>query len=599
MKNLRYKRNALYLLICLMLVSSCQKSFLELDPIGTTNEKILATKSGLNKLLIGAYAALPLFDTWFGISNSLFGSMASDDAYVGSFGDIPDQEIIERYTYDGTNPSISGKWKVIYGGVQRSNDVLRTLALAEPGSLTAEEEKQIKAEAIFLRAVYHLEAAKMWRNAPYIIEEKFTFENNNFPESFLDNSKPMWPELEKDFKFAADNLRATHPEVGRANSWAAKAFLAKVYMFQHKYAEAKTVLEDIIANGVTPSNIKYDLVNFADNFNPVKQNNAETIFSVQSSVNDGAEGYNGNMGDIFSMPLIGLASSGGATRPSFSLVNSYKTDEVTGLPLISSFNDFDVKSDMNILASEPFTPYQGTLDPRLDWTVGRRGIPVFDHGLGTRAWVYNQPVGGPYFNKKCFYWDKDKETVTSAVMGWAQATANNYNMIRFADVLLWAAEVEVEIGSLSKAEGYVNRVRQRAADPNGWVKTYINNNDPSLGFTNTPAANYKIGLYSGQFTAKGKDFAREAVRFERKIELAMEGHRFFDLQRYDNGTGYMANAINTYLAHDTNIPGFGNPSEKGAVFTKGKNEVYPIPQREIDLSVKNGVALLKQNPGYE
>lgn len=599
MKNLRFKLNTIYVLICLTLVQACQQDFLDLEPVGTTNETILANKSGLNKLLIGAYAALPLYDTYFGVSNSLFGSMASDDAYVGSFGDIPDQEIIERYAYDGTNPSISGKWKVVYGGVQRANDVLRTLALAEPGVLSEEDAKQIKAEAVFLRAVFHLEAAKMWRNAPYISEEKFTIENNNFPELFLDNSKPMWPELEEDFQFAAANLSETNPEVGRANSWAAKAFLAKVYMFEHKFNEAKVLLDDIIAHGVTPLNVRYDLVNFADNFNPVTQNNAESVFSVQSSVNDGAEGYNGNMGDIFSMPLIGLASSGGATRPSFSLVNSYKTDAQTGLPLISTFNDFNVKSDMNLEATDPFTPYDGPLDPRLDWTVGRRGIPTFDHGLATRAWVYNQPVGGPFFNKKCFYWSKDEETVTSAVMGWAQATANNYNMIRFADVLLWAAEAEVEVGSLAKAEDYVNRVRRRAANPAGWVKTYVDNSKPSLGFTDTPAANYKIGLYSGTFTARGKEFAREAVRFERKIEFAMEGHRFFDLQRYDNGSGYMANALNAYIAHDTSIPGFENPSEKGAVFVKGKHEVYPIPQREIDLSVKNGVALLKQNPGYE
>ncbi len=171
-------------------------------------------------------------------------------------------------------------------------------------------------------------------------------------------------------------------------------------------------------------------------------------------------------------------------------------------------------------------------------------------------------------------------------------------MIRFADVLLWAAEVEVEIGSLDQAETYVNMIRARAAKPEGWVKTYIDDNNPLGGNTTTPAANYKIGLYTGQFTAQGKDFARKAVRFERKLELAMEGHRFFDLQRYDNGTGYMADVMNEYIAHETNIPGYNWQYMNGAKFIQGKNEVYPIPQAQIDLSVSEGVSALTQNANY-
>jgi hypothetical protein len=180
-------------------------------------------------------------------------------------------------------------------------------------------------------------------------------------------------------------------------------------------------------------------------------------------------------------------------------------------------------------------------------------------------------------------------------------------MIRFADVLLWAAEVEVEIGSLTKAEEYVNRIRNRAANPAGWVYTYVDNNDPSKGFTTTPAANYKIGLYNGQFAAQGKDFAREAVRFERRLELGHEGHRFFDLQRWDKGTGYMADQLNAHINATVNyfnsITVNGNPLTYaylvGATFKKGKTEIFPIPQAQIDLSLKDGQSVLKQNPGYQ
>ena len=171
-------------------------------------------------------------------------------------------------------------------------------------------------------------------------------------------------------------------------------------------------------------------------------------------------------------------------------------------------------------------------------------------------------------------------------------------MIRFDDVILWAAEVEVEIGSLSKAQEYINLIRARAAHESDWVKTYVDNSDPLKGFTNIPAANYKIGLYTNEFESKGQEFAREAVRFERKLELGMEGHRFFDLQRWDNGTGYMADAINAYIKHETSVPGYNWLYMNGATFVKGKNEIYAIPLSQIDLSVVDGTPILHQNPNY-
>jgi hypothetical protein len=273
-------------------------------------------------------------------------------------------------------------------------------------------------------------------------------------------------------------------------------------------------------------------------------------------------------------------------------VNSFKVDGTNGLPLLDTWNNSDLKNDMGIASSEPFTPTTELVDPRLDFTGGRRGIPYLDWGIMPGAsWLVAQAAQGPYNNKKNVTWQKDPATYEN------RRTSINYNMIRFADVLLWAAECEVEIGSLDQAEIYVNRIRGRAADPDYWIKTYIDPNTPMAGFTNTNAANYKIGLYTtGQFSMQGKDFARKAVRFERKIELAMEGHRFFDLQRWDDGTGYMADVLNAYIAHENSS--FDYLILKGAQFTKGKNELYPIPQAQIDLSMTDGTATLKQNPNY-
>jgi hypothetical protein len=165
----------------------------------------------------------------------------------------------------------------------------------------------------------------------------------------------------------------------------------------------------------------------------------------------------------------------------------------------------------------------------------------------------------------------DKSFWTSGV------TANNYTLIRFADVLLWAAECEVEIGSLENARALVNQIRARAANPAGFVKN---------GAVN--AADYRVGLYTAPWTDKA--VARKAVRFERKLEFAMEGHRFFDLVRW----GDAATALNAYLAYSRTKRSYLN----GATFQAGTDEYFPIPQAQIDRSVVAGVSTLKQNPGY-
>lgn len=580
----------------ILTTNSCKEEYLEIGALGSTSEATLANKAGLNGLLTGAYS---LLDGWgvpnttyyfVGVSNWIFGGVTSDDAHTGTQASaLPPMEAVESYNYDPTLAPFNNKWMVLYAGVQRANDVLRVLAKTNDPALSAEEAKQIKAEATFLRAVYHLEAAKMWENIPYL-DESISYANDNYKVA---NTTSAWPKIEADFKFAADNLSGTKTEVGRANSWAAKAFLAKTYMFQDKYTEAKTVLEDVIANGVTSSGAKYALVNYADNFNPSKKNGPESVFAVQMSI---AESFqNGNYGDALNFPMGGPATCCGAYQPSFSLVNSFKTDATTGLPLIDTFNNSDVTNDQGIESSTPFTPYAGTLDARLDWTVGRRGIPYLDWGLHPgKAWIRVQSVAGPYSPIKSIYYQAAAATTSSS----SRWTSNNYTMIRFADVLLWAAEAEVEVGSLAKAQEYVNRVRARAANPVGWVKKYVDNTAPLKGVTNEPAANYKVGLYTTEFTAKGKEFAWEAVRFERKIEFGMEGHRYFDLRRWDNGTGYMANVLNAYVQHETTIPGYDFTYMKGATFKKGKTELYPIPQAQIDLSVVNGQPVLKQNSNY-
>lgn len=571
------------MLFCLHF-TSCKKDFLEVPPLASLSEETLATASGVNGLLIGAYSVLDNVGgagqgNGISSSNWVFGSVAADDAHKGStLGDIPDIVAIETYTSNAANALFNSKWRILYDGIQRSNDVLRVIEKVT--NLSEQERKTIIAEARFLRGHYHFEAKKMWNNVPYLNQD-VTYNNQNLN---VPNDIDIWPKIEEDFAFASENLPDIQSAPGRANSWAAKAYLAKVYMFQQKFSDARSLYTDIIQNGVTAKGEKYALVNFSDNFNAEFNNGPESVFAVQFSVNDNSDGRNGNRGDRLNGPYNwGPNGGSGFFQPSQSLVNSFRVDE-NGLPYLDTWNEIDVKNDQGLSSNEPFTPDDTTLDPRLDWTVGRRGIPYLDWGIhpGQDA-VREQASAGPYAPLKTIYRKKQEGVLSDGSAQFGIYTAINYMIIRYADVLLMAAEAEAQLGNLNAAMTLVNKIRERSANPSGWVHTYIDPANPEKGFTQTPAANYKIGLYSA---FPNKEYALKAIYFERKLELAMEGHRFFDLTR----TGEASEVLNKYIEKEKTRRSYYN----GAVFTKGKNEYFPIPQSQIDLSG----GTLKQNPNY-
>jgi hypothetical protein len=584
-------------------IYSCNKK-LNKEPQGSLSLVNVATHTGVNALLIGAYAILdgeniPGAGNAYGSagSNWVYGSIAADDSYKGSTPtDQPDATQIESWSVSqATTAYLNEKWTILYNGIQRANDVLRVMRQAT--DIDPADTAAISGEARFLRGFYHFDGKKVFNNFPYV-DESISFDNGNL---LVPNNVDIWPMIEADFQYAVDNLPETQPNIGRINKWGAMAFLAKVYMFEHKYDKAKPLLDDIIANGVTAGGLKYGLVNFESNFNAPQKNGPESVFACQMSVNDGSasanDGGNGNMGDVLNYPN-GTGAPGGCcgfNNPSWNLANAYKTD-ANGLPLLDTWNDGAVVSDSTNL-------YTGNLDPRIDWTIGRPGIPYLDWGLDNVAWVRDPASNGAFNPKKNVYAQSQAGTYSSTetvFWGATQITANNYNLIRFADVLLWAAECEVEVGSLDKAEDYVNQVRNRAADPTGWVyKNSAYNAAQGIYTTQTdPADKYLIKPYpAGAFSANGQDYARKAVRFERRLELAMEGHRFFDLQRWDNGTGYMADILNTYVSVEKTRHSFYYIVNT-ATFTKGTNEYFAIPQVQIDAENSTGVIYLTQNPGY-
>jgi len=579
MKNKNYKAIIPVLLSMLVLLFACQKSYLEVPAYGALSPSDVTNKTVVGGILVGAYSLLDgqgasgtSIGPWVTSSdNWVYGSVAGGDAHKGS--DPGDQNLItpiEQWNAASANAFLDGVWSARYDGVQRANEAIRLMRQAT--DMSSADTIQVGAEARFLRAHYHFELRKMFGKVPWIPED-ITYVAKNY---LVANSTDILPNIEEDFRYAYTNLPDS-TQKGRANKWAAASYLAKTLMWEKKWAEAKTLLTLIIDKGVTASNVKYTLQSkFPDVFNAAYKNSSESIFAVQMFVNDGTGGANANNGDGLNFPYGGGSQTGccGFYQPSFSLANSYKVD-AAGLPLFDTYNNQDLKNDYGIASDQPYVPDMVTpIDPRIDWTIGRRGIPFLDWGImAGKDWIRNQAAGGPYEGMKHMFYKSQIGTYTDASAWTLGFTANNYVIIRYADILLLAAEAEAEVGSLATAMGYVNQVRARAANPAGFVQGSV--------------ANYKIGLYTAFPDAA---FARKAIQFERKLELAMEGHRFFDLTRW----GINAQELDPYAAHENKS---GYTSMNNVTFKAG-HEYLPIPQNQIDKSVQGGTSVLTQNPGY-
>jgi hypothetical protein len=576
---------------------SCADSFLDKKPLGSTSEDVFYSEKGVNTLLTGAYSMVKGSALWTvswgaSITNWTYGSVASDDAAKGSNeGDQKPINEIERWEMSTTNNYPADKWALNIGmGVNRCNIVLNVIA--KTPDLAAATATELKAEARFLRGLYYFESWLVFGDKiPLITEDKVdeanTITNDNAAGAVLKF-------IEDDLAFAAANLPARQSQPGRATKWAAKALAARAYMQVLDYASAKPLLDDIITNGGFTLADK-----FFDNFRIAKNNNAESIFEIQRNVNDIDESLNGEMGIGLNAPYapeMGLCC--GFHQPTQNLANAFKVD-ANGLPLFDTFNNTDLKNDQNIASTDEFIPATDLLDPRIDFTMGRRGLPYMDWGIMRgQDWIRDQSWGGPYVTvEKTFFYKAERNTL-STTSGWQTGIcANNFRYLRLGHILLWRAEVAASEGDLATALKYVNQIRVRAGKEvvMGKVNIYklplsVNTGDEwkkYVDFTK-PAANYKVGTYTA---FANKDEAMKAVQWEQRLEFATEGMRFFDLRRWDKAKpGSMKATLEAFAAADLRI----RPNVMKNVTFDEKDKYQPIPQVQIDLQP----GVLKQNTGY-
>lgn len=563
----------------LLITIACSDDFLSVGATGSLSEAQMTSLNGIDGVLIGAYSSLNgTFGNRFeSPSHWVTGSIAGGEANKGTDpGDYSSINPVQRYETDATQGDLNQLWRGRFDGVSRANSVLKLIAMSE--TLSAAEAARLSGEARLLRGHFYFDLKKHFNNVPYIDETVESSEISDVPNS----PGVTWDTIIADFQYAFDNLPATQAQAGRVNKWAALAYLGKAKLYKKDFAGAKSAFDQVIASGVTPSGEKYALLdNYANIYNAEYDNHAEAVMDVESANNSGNVA-NANYFDDLNYPYNtgadGPGNCCGFFQPSFSLANAFRT--VSGLPRLNGeefTSDKALVTDYGVEASAAFTPDAGSLDPRIDHSIGRRGIPYLDWiAHPGKAWIRDQPYAGPYSPKKYIYYKSQEGSLTDA-SSWTRGYAlMNYTIIRFADVLLMAAEAEIEAGSLDKALGYINQVRARAANSAHWVKNPDGSN----------AANYDIALYS---SFPSKDFATKALRMERKLELSGEGHRFFDLVRW----GTAADELNKYLPYEAAqglVTKFG-----GARFTAGKNEYYPIPQTQIDIQ---GSDVLSQNSGY-
>ncbi len=560
MKKIKY---IAVLFAAMIMASSC--NFLNDDPQGILSDDQVKGPEQVDGLVTAAYSSLgnDHYDKPFSLWP--YGNVRSDDAYKGG----NDENDISAFHFYEIAQNIKtdfgeadGLWYFCYEAISRTNTALAVLKTVSTNDVPLRDTRM--GEMYFLRGHFYFILKTVFGHIPFV-DEDLPIDDYDKVDNKLSNDE-QWAWIVSDFQKAYDLLPENQDKVGRANKIAAAAYLSKANLYRAYRQDDRnnvteinhTDLEEVLKYTEIVLNSGYGLeYDFAYNFLPgAYQNGKESLFAVQYSIDDGTMFGRLNWSDVLSVPMgVGCCDF---HKPSQNLVNAYKTDK-TGLPMFDSFDNSNYDSNAN------------TADPRLYHTVAMPGFPykyntelIYEEG-----WNRNPTVYGNYASLK-----ENVDPSCDCFVNVAPFYGNSKNriIIRYADAILMRAEALIELGRHNEALPLINQIRERAQRSTDMIDY---------------APKLSVSLYQpGVNCTWSNDFARQALRWERRLEFAMEGSRFFDLVRW----GITDQVINSFFKTESSR----RPFLKNGNFTKNKNEYIPIPQQQINFV--NGI--YKQNYGW-
>lgn len=581
--------NLILSLGCTALLAGCSDDFLENTPQGSLSDGVMNSTESIDLLVNSAYAGLTGFtneqgDPWVRpTSNWSYGEVRADNAYKGGGGegDLWDIHAMETFQVQSNNGNLDGKWFNLYSLISRCNAALRVLNNADPEAVPVKASRI--AEMKVLRAHFYFELVRLFNKVPYMDENLPETDYVNVPNDEFTREQHL-DRIAGELIEASKSLPDRQAEVGRINKNIALAYAAKVKLYQAYEQDPQTHAVMNINKGLLNEVVElidqvqgYQLLpDFQDLDLIANENGSESVFAIQYSMNDGSgDAGRVNWSNLLNSPAGNSPYHGdGFFLPSQDLINAYQTDE-NGLPVF----DYQTRPDYAVVnfiddAHQTLSNTEPTVDPRLDFVVGRPTITYKTYrGTPCQSWVRDRGVYGHNCAKR--FWVSPESP--DMYQGWPWGASQlNWQIIRYADLLLYKAEALIEIGGegLEEARTLINEVRGRAMNSKH-VKDF---NDPSKD-----AANYKIGLYPA--AGWNQDYARKALRTEMRLEKALEGERFFDLVRWGIAKEVMTAYFNA--EKDKRI------YYQDATFDAGE-EYYPIPVAQYNFSLGK----YTQNPGY-
>ncbi len=552
---------------------SCSDFLEEQVPQATLTQDEVKDTKYIDNVIISAYAGLVSIED-MNASFSLWNyDTRSDDAYVGG-ADASDggpfHNLEKEVGINTTDWPFASIWGKMYNYLSRVSLSLDILATADQNDAKIQQRT---AEMKFLRAYGHFQLKRLFKKIPFVNKPNMQEEDyNNLSNTEYTNDEG-WQQIVNDLEDAYAVLPVTQKEKGRPTKAAAAAFLAKVYLYKAYHQD------DANTNQVTSINaddlqkvveytapaiytaagfgLESDLHNL---FRPEEQyeNGKESLWAIQYSRNDGTEYGNVNFSNRLIVPCIPKVHDSGCDfyKPSHNLVNAYRTNS-DGLPMLDDFASVDYTVGSN-----------ETVDPRLFVTVGVPGTPY----MFNTAYMMSESntwsrSGGDYGYFVSLKQNVDPDLTNIYLFNCDNQWASSMNrvVLRYADVLLMRAEAQAQLNNTGDAITLVNQVRQRAVG--------MMSNSVVSGYPNKYGVHYAVGKYNGSYS---KEQAMKIIKMERRLELAMECERFFDLVRW----GDAATVMNSFYTSESETMNF----LKGSSFTANKNEYLPVPFEQIAAS---------------